>query len=118
MDADQVVYCIECGEQSLLSKGVCGCGARLFPGEPKSTTRKCPECAEEILAEAKKCKHCGSSIGAAAKPTVTSALASPLTTLASILSLVSYSSSSAVYRSLECSSSARNTSCGIALALW
>jgi len=27
-----------------------------------TTTRKCPECAEEILAEARKCKHCGSQV--------------------------------------------------------
>ena len=25
-------------------------------------TRRCPECAEDILAAARKCKHCGSSV--------------------------------------------------------
>jgi len=28
-------------------------------------TKRCPDCAEEILAAAKKCKHCGSIFGAA-----------------------------------------------------
>lgn len=27
-----------------------------------SQTKKCPQCAEEVLIEAKKCKHCGSPI--------------------------------------------------------
>jgi hypothetical protein len=29
------------------------------PGPTSATVRKCSFCAEEILAEAKKCKHCG-----------------------------------------------------------
>ena len=29
------------------------------------TTRKCPWCAEEVFAEARKCKHCGELLGGA-----------------------------------------------------
>lgn len=29
---------------------------------PEQKTRKCPECAEEILIDARKCKHCGSDV--------------------------------------------------------
>lgn len=31
---------------------------------PTAAVRKCPFCAEEILAEAKKCKHCGEFVNA------------------------------------------------------
>lgn len=37
------------------------CGNRV---EFKRPTRLCGDCAEEILADAKKCKHCGSMIAA------------------------------------------------------
>lgn len=29
---------------------------------PQKQTKKCPFCAEEILVDARKCKHCGSSL--------------------------------------------------------
>lgn len=38
------------------------------PVPASATHRKCPFCAEEILVEAIKCKHCGSEIPAAAQP--------------------------------------------------
>jgi hypothetical protein len=39
------------------------CFEKLMPAG--RTERKCPDCAEMILAEAKKCKHCGSTVGPA-----------------------------------------------------
>ncbi len=40
-----------------------------MPGNPvpdeqreQVAVRKCPECAEKVLAEARKCKHCGSAL--------------------------------------------------------
>lgn len=38
------------------------------PPTPPALTKKCPFCAEEVLAEAIKCKHCGSTIPAADSP--------------------------------------------------
>jgi hypothetical protein len=40
-----------------------GAGAKMQAPTP-APTRKCPMCAETILVEAKKCKHCGSILNA------------------------------------------------------
>ena len=32
------------------------------PPEPQRSTRECPYCAEEILAKARLCKHCGRDV--------------------------------------------------------
>ena len=39
-----------------------------IPAEKQGTHRKCPHCAEDVLVEAKICKHCNKELGAIEKP--------------------------------------------------
>lgn len=50
-------------------------------------TKKCPSCAEEILAEAKKCKHCGEPVSALNSTKISGGAAAIITIIAIVIIL-------------------------------
>lgn len=46
-------------DEVALANDLNAAGAGTAAPRPSEPTRRCPACAEEILADAKKCKHCG-----------------------------------------------------------
>jgi hypothetical protein len=42
--------------------------ANATPAAPTRKTKRCPQCAEDIMAEALRCKHCGAEIPPAPEP--------------------------------------------------
>ena len=45
-----------------MSEGDQETGTQEPQAKDERPTKKCPKCAEEVLAEAEKCKHCGANV--------------------------------------------------------
>jgi predicted RNA-binding Zn-ribbon protein involved in translation (DUF1610 family) len=76
------VHCPECGTlfvsgtNQVIKQGALDAGPAPAP-VPSSQTKRCPYCAEDILADAKKCKYCSEWLAEGEEPPKTSRMEGP-----------------------------------------